>query len=140
MGKISFFYEETNFILPKTQNVKAWVKSIILNDNFKLEQINFIFCSDDYLHSLNLQYLEHDTYTDIITFDYSIEKTLEGDIYISVDRVSENAQLLNIGFNEEIYRVMAHGILHMMGFKDKSETDKARMRQKEDSCLSLLSI
>lgn len=140
MGKISFFYEETNFILPKTKNIKAWLKSIILNDGFQLEQINFIFCSDDYLHSLNLQYLEHDTYTDIITFDYSVENALEGDIYISVDRVNENAQTLGVDFNEEIYRVMAHGILHMMGFKDKSQEEKKQMRQKEDSCLSLLSI
>lgn len=140
MGKISFFYEETNFILPKTKNIKAWLKSIILNDSFQLEQINFIFCSDDYLHSLNLQYLEHDTYTDIITFDYSVEDALEGDIYISVDRVNENAQALGVDFNEEIYRVMVHGILHMMGFKDKSQEEKKQMRQKEDSCLSLLSI
>lgn len=138
MGKITFFYEETNFILPKTTRIKAWLKKIIQTEGFELEQINFIFCSDDYLHKLNLQYLEHDTYTDIITFDYSTENLLEGDIYISVERVNENAQELHIDFNDEINRVMAHGVLHMMGFRDKSTDEKKEMRLKEESCLSLL--
>lgn len=138
MGKIAFFYEETNFVLPKTSRIKAWLKKIITSEHFELEQINFIFCSDDYLHKLNLLYLGHDTYTDIITFDYSAEGSLEGDIYISVDRVSENAQNLGVDFNEEINRVMAHGVLHMMGFKDKSVVEKKEMRLKEESCLSLL--
>lgn len=138
MGKIAFFYEETNFILPKTTRIKAWLRRIIQTEGFDIEQINFIFCSDTYLHKLNLEYLEHDTYTDIITFDYSTAKLLEGDLYISVDRVNENALELHIDFNDEINRVMAHGILHMMGFKDKSIVEKKEMRLKEESCLSLL--
>lgn len=140
MGKISFFFEETNFTLPDANKIKAWLKAIAVEENFKLDSINYIFCSDEYLLSLNLQYLDHDTYTDIITFDYSDDNILEGDIYISVDRVSENAQQLNVDFNEEIYRVIVHGLLHMMGFNDKSPMQKKEMRSKEDSCLSLLTI
>lgn len=140
MGKITFFYEETNFVLPKSTKIKAWLKRIIDTEKYALEQLNFVFCSDEYLHKLNLQYLEHDTYTDIITFDYTTEKCLEGDIYISIDRVSENAIKLKVDFDEEVNRVMAHGVLHMMGFKDKSTTDKREMRQREESCLSLLAL
>lgn len=140
MGKISFFFEETNFTLPDANKIKAWLKTIAMEENFKLDSINYIFCSDEYLLSLNLQYLNHDTYTDIITFDYSENEILEGDIYISVDRINENAQQLNVDFNEEIHRVIVHGLLHMMGFKDKSPIQKKQMRRKEDSCLSLLTI
>src|SRR5690554_3863850 len=102
MGKISFFYEEINFILPHIRKVKAWIKTIITQEKFESEQINFIFCSDSYLHGLNLEYLKHDTYTDIVTFDYSEEGRLEGDIYISIDRIRENAQNLNTDFFEEL--------------------------------------
>ncbi len=140
MGKISFFYEETNFTLPNANKIKAWLKTIIAEEHFALDTINYIFCSDEYLHTLNVQYLDHDTLTDIITFDYTQDKLLEGDIYISVDRVNDNAVQLNVAFDEEINRVMAHGLLHMMGFKDKSSTEKKQMRSKEDSCLSLLTI
>ena len=140
MGKISFFYEETNFTLPNANKIKAWLKTVITEEGFELDAINYIFCSDEYLHTLNLQYLDHDTFTDIITFDYTQENCLEGDIYISVDRVKDNAIQLTIPFHEEINRVMAHGLLHMMGFRDKSSTEKKQMRSKEDSCLSLLTI
>lgn len=137
MSKIAFFYEETDFNLPKTTKTKAWIKSIIQAENYGIEQINYIFCSDTYLHSLNIEYLNHDTFTDIITFDYTEGIHLEGDIYISVDRVSENAQTQKIDFDTELQRVMAHGLLHMMGYNDKTEEEKDQMRQKEDSCLSL---
>lgn len=140
MGKISFFYEETNFTLPHSNKIKAWLKTIVVEEKFELGALNYIFCSDEYLLSLNVQYLNHDTYTDIITFDYTQDRKLEGDIYISVDRVSENAMNLSVNFDEEINRVMAHGLLHMMGFKDKSNSEKKQMRSKEDSCLSLLSF
>jgi len=140
MGKISFFYEETNFTLPQANKLKAWLKSIIQREEFELELINYIFCSDEYLLSLNVEYLNHDTYTDIITFDYTEGVQLEGDVYISVDRVNENAAQLNVSFNQEINRVMVHGLLHMMGYKDKSPSQKNQMRSKEDSCLSLLTI
>lgn len=137
MGKISFFYEEINFILPYIRKTKAWIKTIINQEKFESEQINFIFCSDSYLHGLNVEYLNHDTYTDIVTFDYSEGRCLEGDIYISIDRVKENAQNLNIDFFEELKRVMAHGVLHMMGYGDKTQKEQKLMRLKEDSCLSL---
>src|SRR5690606_5121891 len=140
MGRISFFYEETNFTLPQANKLKAWLKSIIQREEFELELINYIFCSDEYLLSLNVEYLNHDTYTDIITFDYTEGVHLEGDVYISVDRVNENAAQLNVSFNQEINRVMVHGLLHMMGYKDKSPSQKNQMRSKEDSCLSLLTI
>lgn len=137
MGKISFFYEETNFSLPQSIRVKGWIKEIITQENFQLEHINFIFCSDNYLHALNVEYLEHDTLTDIITFDYSEEERLEGDIYISIDRVGDNAEELNNDFDLELKRVMAHGVLHLMGYKDKTLEEQKVMRDKEDSCLSL---
>lgn len=137
MGKISFFYEEVNFILPQVRKTQAWIKTIIKQEKFELEQINFIFCSDTYLYDLNLEYLNHDTYTDIITFDYSEKPFLEGDIYISIERVGENALKLNIDFFQELRRVMAHGVLHMMGYTDKTKKEQEAMRLKEDSCLSL---
>lgn len=137
MNKISFFYEDIDFKLPQINKHKKWIRHIINKDNFELNYINFIFCSDTYLHSINLEYLNHDTLTDIITFDYSEESTLEGEIYISIDRVKDNAKDIKIEFEEELRRVMAHGILHMMGFGDKTEDEKSIMRRKEDSCISL---
>lgn len=139
MGKISFFYEEIDFKLSQINKSKKWIKFIIERENFELNYINFIFCSDTYLHSINLKYLDHDTFTDIITFDYSEQNTLEGDIYISIDRVRENAKDFHIEFESELQRVMAHGVLHMMGFGDKTQDEKTIMRQKEDSCISLYS-
>lgn len=137
MSKIAFFYEDTNFILPNIQQTKAWIKAILKSEQFQLEHINYIFCSDKYLHSLNYEYLNHDTLTDIITFDYTEEYKIEGDIYISVDRVGENSASFKTSFDQEIKRVMAHGLLHMMGYSDKTDEDKTLMREKEDSCLSL---
>lgn len=137
MSKISFFYEDIDFKLPKINKSRKWIKSIIENETFHLNYINYIFCSDIYLHNINIKYLDHDTLTDIITFDYTEERTLEGEIYISIDRVRDNAKELGHEFDSELRRVMAHGILHMMGYKDKSEEEKAIMRRKEDSCISL---
>ena len=137
MSRIDFFYEEINFTLPEATKTKAWMKTIINKEEFKTEQINFIFCSDSYLHTLNVEYLNHDTLTDIITFDYSENNKLEGDIYISIERVGDNAQSLSLDFDQELKRVMAHGVLHMMGYNDKTQEEKNLMRQKEESCLSL---
>ena len=105
----------------------------ITAENYTLECLNFIFCTDDYLHNMNVQYLEHDTLTDVITFDNSdIETEIEGDIFISIDRVSENATIFDTTTEKELHRVILHGTLHLLGYKDKSETEQQIMRQKED--------
>ena len=132
---ISFNYE-TDFKLEHTEDLSTWISQTILEENLKEGEINYIFCSDDYLHKINIDFLEHDTLTDIISFDYSMGKELHGDIYISVDRVKENASDFKVTFNDEISRVMIHGVLHYCGYKDKSEEDKKTMRAKEDYYLS----
>jgi rRNA maturation RNase YbeY len=132
---ISFNYE-TDFILEDTENVSRWISEVILVENCREGEINYIFCSDDYLHKINLDFLDHDTLTDIISFDYTVGKELHGDIYISVDRVKENASDFKVSFNDEMSRVMIHGVLHYCGYKDKSEDDKKEMRSKENHYLS----
>ncbi|MDP5082346.1 MAG: rRNA maturation RNase YbeY [Winogradskyella sp.] len=134
---ISFNYE-TEFKLESTVKYSSWISKAILEENCKEGEINYIFCSDDYLLQINKDYLKHDTLTDIISFDYSIGKELHGDIYISIDRVKENAADFNVVFSEELARVMIHGILHYCGYKDKSDEDSREMRAKEDFYLSTL--
>lgn len=132
---ISFNYE-TDFNLDQEDNVSKWISKTINEENCKEGEINYIFCSDEYLHKINLDFLNHDTFTDIISFDYSVGKELHGDIYISVDRVMENAAEYNVTFEDEMARVMIHGILHYCGYKDKSESDEKLMRSKEDYYLA----
>jgi probable rRNA maturation factor len=132
---ISFNYE-TDFILEHTDKVSAWISQTILSENCKEGEINYIFCTDDYLLKLNVDFLDHDTLTDIISFDYSVGKELHGDIYISVDRVKENAKDFDEAFKDEIARVIIHGVLHYCGYKDKSEEDKKIMRSKEEYYLN----
>jgi len=137
--KITFFSEDVSFKLSSPNKVRRWIKEVILLEKHTLSEISYIFCSDDYLHNMNVQYLNHDTLTDIITFDNSEEEDqIEGDIFISVDRVKENATQLNLPFDIELHRVMIHGILHWCGYKDKTSADNDLMRKKEDACLSLL--
>lgn len=131
---ISFNYE-LDFSLNNEAATSEWLSSIIRAENCVEGEINYIFCDDEYLHKINVEYLNHDTYTDIISFDYSVGKELHGDIYISIDRVKENATTFNESFNNELSRVMAHGILHYCGYKDKSESDKEEMRSKENHYL-----
>jgi rRNA maturation RNase YbeY len=128
---INFNYE-TEFKLANEANLAAWLTSVIASEEHKEGEINYVFCDDDYLHKLNLEFLEHDTLTDIISFDYSIGKELHGDIYISVERVKENASEYSTDFEEELQRVMVHGILHYCGYKDKTESEQNAMRAKED--------
>ncbi|WP_299121269.1 rRNA maturation RNase YbeY [uncultured Winogradskyella sp.] len=128
---ISFHYE-TDFKLEDNSQLSEWISETILEENRKEGEINYIFCSDDYLHQLNVDFLSHDTFTDIISFDYSVGKELHGDIYISVDRVKENASDFDVDFKDELARVMIHGILHYCGYKDKAAKDKEVMRTKED--------
>lgn len=129
---ITFNYE-TDFKLPNTENAfKQWIEKIILSENKHLGEINYIFCDDDYLHQINVEYLNHDTLTDIITFDYTEDNVLSSDIFISIERVSDNANDFGVTFETELLRVMAHGILHLCGYKDKTEEDSQQMRKKED--------
>ncbi len=135
---IEFFYEETDFRLDQQSSIQEWVKKIIEQEGYSLQNLNYVFCSDEYLYKMNVEYLNHNTYTDIITFDNSeVEKIIESDIFISVDRVKENALAQSASFAEELSRVLIHGILHLMGWSDKTDTLKKKMRKKEDACLSL---
>ena len=117
--------------------LKNWVKIIIEAHQKSLGEINFVFCSDEYLHKMNLEYLQHDTFTDIITFDYCNGNTVSGDLFISIDRVKDNAADLKIKLIDELHRVMIHGVLHLIGFKDKSKQDAATMRSQEEKSLIL---
>ena len=128
---ISFNYE-TDFKLDQEVKISEWIVSVIASENFKEGEINYVFCDDAYLHKLNVEFLNHDTLTDIISFDYSLGKELHGDIFISVDRVAENAKDFNVEFTEELYRVIVHGVLHYCGYKDKSDSDVEVMRKKEN--------
>lgn len=133
---ISFNYE-IDFELKNSEEVKSWISKVILEEKCNEGDINYIFCSDEYLHKINVKFLNHDTLTDIISFDYSIGKELHGDIYISVDRVTENASDYGTNFIDELDRVIIHGILHYCGYKDKTNDDELLMRSKEDYYLSI---
>jgi rRNA maturation RNase YbeY len=133
---INFNYE-TDFSLANENRYADWVSRVILSENKKEGDINYIFCDDDYLHEINVQYLNHDDLTDIISFDYSVGNELHGDIFISVERVKENAADFNVSFDEELLRVMAHGVLHYSGYKDKSDEDEVVMRNKEEEKMKL---
>jgi rRNA maturation RNase YbeY len=132
------FNYETDFELSDEVALETWVEMIISNKGFEPGEINFIFCDDEYLHRLNVEFLQHDTLTDVISFDNSLGKLISGDIFISVERVKENASEFNVIFDEELHRVMIHGILHFLGFKDKTPEDEKLMRQEENNALSLL--
>ncbi len=132
---ISFNYE-TEFEIENAEQLTEWVSKAITEEDCRLGDIDYIFCSDDYLHKINLDFLEHDTLTDIISFDYSVGKELHGEIYISIDRVKENASEYGVFFEDELARVIIHGILHFCGYKDKDEKDEKMMRAKEDYYLS----
>jgi len=135
---IEFVSEEIDFTLPDEEKVAAWLTTIVQDHAYTLENLTYIFCSDDYLHEINLAYLNHDTYTDIITFDNADDpEVIQSDIFISIDRVKENAGDLNIPFLDELHRVMAHGILHLLGYDDKQPELKEQMQRAEDNCLSL---
>lgn len=134
---IQFNYE-TNFKLESEEIIQSWISACIELYGFSEGELNYIFCDDDYLLKLNVEFLEHDTLTDIISFDYTMGKLISGDIFISVERVHENAELFNQTIDNELHRVMIHGVLHYMGFKDKTERDKEVMRIEEDKCLDLI--
>lgn len=138
---ILFFEEDVRFPLKEKNKYKNWLKKIAANQNRKIKDLNYIFCSDEYLYQINVDYLNHNTYTDIITFDNSeTDKYIEGDIFISIDRVKENAEKENAGFEKELLRVMSHGLLHLMGYKDKNKEDQLLMREMENQSIILFSL
>lgn len=136
---ISFNYE-TEFELPNEDQISNWLSQVILSEDKKEGDINYIFCDDEYLLNLNEQYLDHDTLTDIISFDYTVGNELHGDIFISVERVQDNATDFNVTFDEELKRVLVHGILHYCGYKDKSESEEQVMRQKEEEKMKMFHV
>ena len=136
---ISFNYE-TSFELQDETRYENWLSEVIESEKKTEGEINYIFCDDAYLLEKNIEFLDHDTLTDIISFDYTMGNLLSGDIFISVERVRENAQEYNVPFDEELRRVMAHGILHYCGYKDKTEEDSTVMRVKEDEKIALFHV
>jgi rRNA maturation RNase YbeY len=138
MSSIHFFSQGTPFKLKTPRKVSSWIKRVVAEEGSSIQEINYVFCPDSYLLTLNQGFLKHNTLTDIITFDNSEgHGSLEGDIYISIDRVKENANKYKVSFDDELSRVMVHGVLHLLGYKDKKPTEKALMRKKEEACLSL---
>jgi probable rRNA maturation factor len=127
--------EESKFSYKKFSFLKKWLYRVIENENFKAGDISIVFTSDEYLLSINREYLDHDYYTDVITFDYSTDRIISGDILISVDRVKENAKLFNVGFIDELDRVILHGILHLLGYNDTNEHQASTMKSKETAYL-----
>ena len=136
---ISFNYE-TSFKLTKKSDYSKWLSLVIQSEDKKEGDVNYIFCDDDFLIEINQQYLNHNTLTDIISFDYSVGNELHGDIFISIQRVRENAAEFNVTFEEELKRVMVHGVLHYCGYKDKSAKDENEMRLKEDEKMKLFHV
>ncbi|MFT4031134.1 MAG: rRNA maturation RNase YbeY [Siphonobacter sp.] len=135
---IRFFVEDIEFKVPFPQKIRQWLKAVATTEGYELNEINYIFCSDEYLYQINVEYLDHHTYTDIITFDNSeAEKELIGDIYVSVERVTENAAALGGLFFDEFSRVLVHGILHLCGYYDESDEEELQMRKLEDHYLTL---
>lgn len=134
---IRFATQYTDFELPEEEKVRKWIFEVIVRRGKTVGNINYLFCDDEYLLGENQKYLNHDTYTDIITFDYVAANLISGDIMISVDRVGENATKFGVPFNRELHRVIIHGVLHLLGQGDKSDEDVAEMRRQEEEALTL---
>ena len=132
------FNSETSFTLKNQKKLVKWIGDVISSEGFQVGEINYIFCDDSYLNKINQEFLNHDTFTDIISFDYTLGKEVGGDIFISIERVLENAEKFNEVFENELHRVMIHGILHFMGYKDKTKKEKTLMRTKEDENIFIL--
>ena len=136
---ISFNYE-TDFELENEAQYEEWISRIIESEGFDEGEINYIFCDDEYLHKINVEYLDHDTLTDIISFDYTVGNLIQGDIFVSGERVQDNANDFNVSFEEELKRVLSHGVLHYCGYKDKSPEDEALMRSKEEEKMQMFHV
>jgi rRNA maturation RNase YbeY len=136
---ISFNYE-LEFQLENEEQYSSWISNVISSESKKEGDINYIFCDDEYILEINKQYLDHDYYTDIISFDYSVGNELHGDIFVSIERVRENAVEFEVTFDEELKRVLAHGVLHYCGYKDKTEEEELLMRSKEDEKIKMFHV
>ncbi|MBO4634137.1 MAG: rRNA maturation RNase YbeY [Bacteroidales bacterium] len=134
---ISYYCEDISFPFKEKRFTSRWLKAVATAEKKQVGDISIIFCSDNYLLDINKQYLQHDYYTDIITFDYCEGSTLSGDLFISIDSVRENASFYGVSFEEELNRVMVHGVLHLIGYDDHTEDDIAMMRAKENQYLAL---
>ncbi len=133
-------YEDIDDLSLNEIDLTNWISKVCLSENHQLGDISIIFCSDEYLLEMNRIHLDHDYYTDIITFDYTDNQIVSGDLFISVDRVRENASDFNVSFQHELHRVMIHGVLHLCGYKDKSDDEEKLMRSKENNALSMISF
>ncbi|WP_057937038.1 rRNA maturation RNase YbeY [Algoriphagus resistens] len=135
---INFFTEDVSFSLKEKRKRKVWLKQLAKAENHEILALNYVFCSDEYLLSINVEYLDHDDYTDIITFDNSEKKaTIEGDVFISIERVKENSKIHRVDEKTELSRVISHGLFHLLGYKDKSKAEAELMRSKEDFAINL---
>ena len=133
-------YEDVDDLSLNDIDLTNWISKVCVNENYNLGDISLIFCSDEYLLDMNRTHLDHDYYTDIITFDYSDNQIVSGDLFISIDRVRDNASDFNVSFDHELHRVIIHGVLHLCGYKDKSDDEEKLMRTKENNALSLISF
>ncbi|WP_430928288.1 rRNA maturation RNase YbeY [Polaribacter marinivivus] len=134
------FNYETPFELPNEIQTQEWIQKVVADNGFEIGEINYVFCDDNYLYKLNVEFLNHDTLTDIISFDNTLGKLISGDIFISIERVEENAKDFKVSFENELHRVMIHGVLHYIGYKDKSDDDKIKMRNAENQALYYINI
>lgn len=135
-----YFNYEGDFTIENEEQVADWIERIVESEDKELGEISYIFCDDEYLHKINVEYLDHDTLTDIISFDYTEGDVISGDIFISVERVQDNATDFNVSFEQELKRVLVHGVLHYCGYKDKSEADEQLMRAKEDEKIAMFHV
>ena len=135
-----FFNYENDFVITNENDFSVWLEKIIKTEKKSLGEISYIFCDDDYLLDINIKHLNHDSYTDIITFNYCEKDLISGDIFISTERVEENAQTYQVSFHEELLRVMSHGVLHLIGYNDKTDKEEEIMRQKEDEKIKMFHV
>lgn len=134
---LSFISEQVSFDCPNQESLEKWLTSVCSEENKQVGDLTYIFCSDEYLLNINQKHLQHDHYTDVITFDYSENNIVSGDLFISIDRVKDNAQKVGCPFIDELHRVMVHGLLHLLGYNDKTAEEKSEMRAREGHCLRL---
>ena len=137
MPFLSIYNADIEFRLRDKRKLESWLKLAIEGYKKQAESLNIVFCSDEYLHKMNVDFLQHDDYTDIITFDYCEGKVLKGELYISLDRVKENAKSFGVSFKNDLHRVIIHGVLHLLGHKDKAPGEQKKMRAEEDRLLNL---
>jgi probable rRNA maturation factor len=137
---ILFFCEDVEEIRLEKRKISSWIKNCIKENNKISKDVNIIFCSDEYLKALNIQYLQHDYYTDVITFNYNVDDQISGDIFISLDRISDNSGKFHVTFNMELNRVIIHGVLHLLGYDDSTAAQKNAMKMMEDKWLDIFPV